>query len=58
VGLTGAPLISRLGATAASRTVSTLNTKQPQECDLGITLSSVTGAPSVTVTDFWAELTG
>jgi hypothetical protein len=44
--------------TQALRTVSTLNTTQYNELDLGITLSSTTGSPSVTVTDFWAELTG
>lgn len=45
-------------ATAAARTVSTLNTQQNNQLDVGITLSSVTGSPSVTVTDFVAELLG
>lgn len=44
--------------TAAARTTSTLNTKQYNELDLGVTLSVTTGSPSVTCTDFWAELTG
>lgn len=44
--------------TQALRTVSTLNTDQSNEIDLGITLSSVTGSPSVTMTDFAAELSG
>lgn len=44
--------------TAALRTVSTLNTSQVNEVDVGVTLSSVTGAPSVTITDLWAELSG
>lgn len=44
--------------TAALRTVSTLNTDQVNEVDLGITLSATTGSPSVTVTDFAAEYSG
>lgn len=44
--------------TAALRTVSTLNTDQVNEVDLGITLSSTTGSPSVTLTDFSAEYSG
>lgn len=44
--------------TQALRTVSTLNTDQVNELDLGVTLSSVTGTPSVTVTDFSAEYSG
>jgi hypothetical protein len=44
--------------TAALRTVSTLNNDQTNELDVGITLSSVTGTPSVTITNFWAELSG
>lgn len=44
--------------TAALRTVSTLNLSQVNEIDVGITLSSVTGTPSVTITDLWAELSG
>lgn len=44
--------------TQALRTVSTLNTDQVNEVDFGITLSSVTGSPSVTVTDFAAEYSG
>jgi len=42
--------------TVALRTVSTLNTQIANQIDLGITLSSVTGTPSVTITDLWAEL--
>jgi hypothetical protein len=44
--------------TQALRTVSTLNTDQVNEVDLGITLSSTTGTPSFTVTDFSAEYSG
>ena len=47
-----------LPITAALRTVSTLNTDQTNELDFGITLSSTTGSPSVTVTDFAAEYSG
>jgi hypothetical protein len=39
-------------ATAAARVVSTLNTQQTNELDIGITLSSTTGTPSVTCTNF------
>jgi len=38
--------------TQALRTVSTLNTQQTNELDVGITLSSTTGSPSVTCTRF------
>jgi hypothetical protein len=38
--------------TAAARIVSTLNTQQANELDIGVTLSSVTGSPSVTCTNF------
>jgi hypothetical protein len=44
--------------TAAARTVSALNTQQNNQLDVGITLSSVTGSPSVTVTGFYAEILG
>jgi hypothetical protein len=44
--------------TAAARTVSTLNTQQSNQLDVGITLSSTTGSPSVTVTDFEANING
>jgi len=44
--------------TAAARTVSTLNTSVNIELDIGITMSATTGAPSLTVTDLWAELSG
>jgi hypothetical protein len=47
-----------LPQTAAARTVSTLNTQQNNQLDVGITLSSATGAPSVTVTGFYAEVLG
>lgn len=45
-------------ATAAARTVSNLNTQQNNQLDVGLTLSTVTGAPTVTVTDFHAEVHG
>jgi hypothetical protein len=44
--------------TAAARIVSTLNTEQNNQLDVGITLSSATGTPSVTVTGFYAEVLG
>jgi hypothetical protein len=57
VGLTGAGVVNPLPITAALRTV-TVNTVQVNQLDVGITLSSTTGTPSVTVTDFAAELVG
>lgn len=45
-------------ATAAARTVSTLNTQQNNQLDVGITLSATTGSPSITVTGFYAEVMG
>lgn len=45
-------------ATSAARTVSTLNTNQNNQLDVGITLSATTGSPSVTVTGFYAEVRG
>lgn len=45
-------------ATAAARTVSTLNTQQNNQLDVGITLSATTGSPSVTCTGFYAEVRG
>lgn len=45
-------------ATAAARVVSTLNTQQNNQLDVGITLSATTGSPSVTVTGFYAEILG
>lgn len=47
-----------LPQTAAARTVSTLNTQQNNQLDVGITLSSTTGTPSVTCTGFYAEVLG
>lgn len=47
-----------LPQTAAARTVSTLNTQQNNQLDVGITLSSTTGSPSVTCTGFYAEVLG
>jgi hypothetical protein len=47
-----------LPITLALRTVSTFNTSVPLEIDVGVTLSSVTGTPSVLVTDLFAELSG
>jgi hypothetical protein len=44
--------------TQALRTVSTLNTDQVNELDLGITLSTTTGSPSITMTDYSAEYSG
>jgi len=44
--------------TAAARTVSTLNTYQNNQIDVGVTLSVTTGSPSVTVTDVFFDLTG
>ena len=58
VGLTGVPTIGITPQTAALRTVSTLNTRDPMQLDVGVTLSSVTGTPSVVVTNFWGEVTG
>jgi hypothetical protein len=58
VGLTGTGVANPMPTTAALRTVSTLNFSQVNEIDVGITLSVTTGAPSVTVTDLWAELSG
>jgi hypothetical protein len=58
VGLTGAASVNPLPITAALRTVSALNTQAANQIDVGVTLSSVTGTPSVTITDFWAEVTG
>lgn len=58
VGLTGTGTPNPMPTTAAARTVSTLNTSQVNEIDVGVTLSSTTGTPSVTITDLWAELSG
>jgi hypothetical protein len=44
--------------TAAARVVSTLNTVQNDQLDVGVTLSSTTGTPSVTCTGFYAEVRG
>jgi hypothetical protein len=56
-GLTATGVVYPLGITAAGRTVSTFPTQQPQQIDVGVTLSSVTGTPSVTISDVWVELT-
>ena len=45
-------------STAAARTVSTLNTQQNNQLDVGITLSATTGSPSITCTGFYAEVKG
>lgn len=58
VGLSGDGTTNPFPITAALRTVATINSNQYNELDLGITLSSTTGTPSVTITDFWAELSG
>jgi hypothetical protein len=47
-----------LPQTAAARTVSTLNTQQNNQLDVGITLSATTGSPSVTCMGFYAEVLG
>jgi hypothetical protein len=47
-----------LPQTAAARTVSTLNTNQNNQLDVGITLSSTTGSPSIVVSGFYAEVRG
>lgn len=57
-GLTSALAEFPMPITAALRTVSNLNTSQVNEIDVGVTLSSVTGTPSVLITDLWAELSG
>ena len=41
-----------LPITLALRTVSTLNTSQNIELDIGITMSATTGTPSLLVTNF------
>lgn len=58
VALTGAPTITIFPLTAALRTVSTLVTNAAIELDVGGNLSSATGTPSWTVTNFWAEVSG
>lgn len=58
IGLSGDGTTNPIPITQALRTVSTLNTSQTNEIDLGITLSSTTGTPSVTITDMWVELSG
>lgn len=58
VGLSGDGTVNPLPITQALRTVSTVNVSQVNEVDVGITLSSTTGTPSVTITDFWGELSG
>jgi len=45
-------------ATAAARIVSTLNSQQNNQLDVGITLSATTGSPSVTCTGVYAEVLG
>lgn len=57
-GLTAAGVVLPLGVTAAGRTVATWNTAVANQLDIGVTLTSVTGTPTVTVTDFWGEITG
>jgi hypothetical protein len=57
-GLTALGNVYPMPITAAARTVSTFNTQANTQIDVGITLSVTTGAPSVTITDFWAELVG
>jgi hypothetical protein len=57
-GLAAQMLEFPMPVTAALRTVSTLVTSVDLEADVGITLSSVTGTPSILVTNLWAELAG
>lgn len=57
-GLTAAGTINPMPITAAARTVSTINTNQANQLDVGVTLSVTTGSPSVTCTDFTVELMG
>jgi hypothetical protein len=56
--LTAFNAASSLPVTQALRTVSTLDLSQTNELDIGITFSSNTGTPSITITDFWADLSG
>jgi hypothetical protein len=58
VGLTGTGTPNPMPVTAAARTVSTINTYQNNQLDVGVTLSVTTGAPSVTITDIDAEVMG
>lgn len=58
VGITGTPTIGIMPQTAALRTVSTLNTRDPMQLDVGITFSSSAGSISAVVTNFWGEVTG
>lgn len=45
--------------TAAARTTAaTINTEQSNQLDIGITLSSTTGSPSITVTELHVDLDG
>ncbi len=55
-GLSAALVEFPFPLTAAARLVSTLVVAQNIELDIGITMSATTGAPSLTVTDLWAEL--
>lgn len=57
-GLAVALIEYPLPVTLALRTVSTLNTSQNIELDIGITMSATTGTPSLLVTDLWADLSG
>ena len=57
-GLTALGNIYPMPVTAAARTVSTINTYSNLQFDVGVTLSSTTGSPSVTITDFNVELMG
>jgi hypothetical protein len=57
-GLTSAMSVFPMPTTAAARTVSTINTNQNNQFDIGVTWSSATGSPSLTVTDFNVEVMG
>jgi hypothetical protein len=58
VGLTGSGTMNPMPITAAARTVSTINTYQNNQVDVGVTLSVTTGSPSVSITDFNVEIMG
>jgi hypothetical protein len=57
-GLSAALVPLPFPVTAAARSVATFNSMQNLEIDVGVTLSSVTGTPSVTVTDLWCDASG
>jgi hypothetical protein len=58
VGLSGAATFNPLPIVAANRTLTTIPTNGNLQFDVGVTLSSTTGSPSVWVTDFNVEFMG